>query len=303
MLTEPPEIPPSSLLQTKAKGRFPELALLACLFLPVAAGAQPMRPMDSRPQLAPPAANVNELISRARLQTPQRVAAAERLGAKLENTSDGRSFGLIWQPAGKLPAGWIVTLHGSASWAYDEVVLWQPFAERNNLGIVALQWWFGGGQRTEDYYLPRELRRELEHLMRRAGATRETTLLHGFSRGAANLYALAAFDAQMPNPLFRAVIANSGGMTPDFPPNRDIDSGRPGAAPFAGTRWWLYCGGGDPNPDRDGCLAMRRTRDWLAQRGAEAQLAEDASGDHGGFHRNPRNVEQALGWFLKSRAR
>lgn len=282
---------------------FSALVLLATLLLPAAADAQPVRPMNARPPMAAPAGDANELLARARSQTPQRVAAAERLGAKVINTSDGRSFGLIWQPAGKSPAGWIVSLHGSASWAYDEIVLWQPFAERHNLGIVALQWWFGGGQRMEDYYLPRELRRELEHLMRRAGATRETALLHGFSRGSANLYALAAFDAQQPNPLFRAVIANAGGMAPDFPANRDIDSGRLGATPYAGTRWWLYCGGGDPNPDRDGCPAMRRTRDWLSQRGAEAQLTEDTAGDHGGFHRNPRNVEQALEWFLKTRPR
>jgi hypothetical protein len=282
---------------------FSALALFAALLLPASADAQPMRPRDGRPPMAAPAGDANELLARARSQTPQRVAAAERLGAKVMNTSDGRSFGLIWQSAGKPPVGWIVSLHGSASWAYDEIVLWQPFAERNNLGIVALQWWFGGGQRTEDYYQPRELRRELEHLMRRAGATRENALLHGFSRGSANLYALVAFDAQLPNPLFRSAIANAGGMSADFPPNREIDSGRLGAAPYAGTHWWLYCGGGDPNPDRDGCPAMRRTRDWLAQRGADAQITEDASGNHGGFHRNPRNVEQALDWFLKTRPR
>ncbi len=278
------------------------LALLASLLFTIVAGAQPMRPPPGgKPPLALPAADATELLARARAQTPQRAAAAERLGATRENTGDGRSFGLLWQPAGRTPAGWIVTLHGSASWAYDEIVLWQPFAERNNLGIVALQWWFGGGQRTEDYYRPNELRRELERLMRRAGATRENALLHGFSRGAANLYALVAFDAKLPNPLFRAVIANAGGMAADFPANRDIDGGRLGTTPYAGTRWWLYCGGGDPNPDRDGCPAMRRTRDWLAQRGGEAQLAEDTAGDHGGFHRRSQNVDKALDWFLRPR--
>ena len=98
-----------------------------------------------------------------------------------------------------------------------------------------------------------------------------------FSRGSANLYALVAFDAKLPNPLFRAVIANSGGMSADFPANREIDSGRLGAAPYAGTRWWLYCGGGDPNPDRDGCPAMRRTRDWLSQRGADSEQRDEAA--------------------------
>ena len=277
------------------------LALAAAMLASMSAISQPMRPGGGRPPLATPAGNTEELLARARAQTPQRVAEAEGLGARAVNSSDRRSFGLIWQPAGRTPEKWIVSLHGSASWAHDEIVLWQPFAERYGLGIVALQWWFGGGQRTEDYYRPHELRRELDHLMRRAGATRANALLHGFSRGSANLYALVAFDGQQPNPLFRAVIANAGGMAADFPANRDIESGRLGAAPFAGTRWWLYCGGGDPNPDRDGCPAMRRTRDWLAQRGAEAQLAEDAAGDHGGFHRRAQNVGQALDWFLRNR--
>lgn len=279
------------------------LALTTVMLASMSAIAQPMRPGGGRPPLAAPTGNAEELLARARAQSPQRVAGAERLGARAVNTSDGRSFGLIWQPSNRMPEKWIVSLHGSASWAHDEIVLWQPFAERNGLGIVALQWWFGGGQRTEDYYQPRELRRELEHLMRRVGATRETALLHGFSRGAANLYALAAFDGQLPNPLFRAVIANAGGMAADFPANREIEDGRLGAAPYAGTRWWLYCGGADPNPERDGCPAMRRTRDWLAQRGAEALLTEDAGGNHGGFHRNPRNVDKALDWFLKTRPR
>lgn len=279
------------------------LGLVFVMLASMSATAQPLRPGGGRPPVAAPAGNAEELLARARAQSPQRVAGAERLGARAVHTADGRSFGLIWQPSNRMPGKWIVTLHGSASWAHDEIVLWQPFAERNGLGILALQWWFGGGQRMEDYYPPHELRRELEHLMRRAGAARDNALLHGFSRGSANLYALVAFDGQQPNPLFRAVLANAGGMAPDFPSNRDIESGRLGAAPYAGTRWWLYCGSGDPNPERDGCPAMRRTRDWLAQRGAEAQLTEDAAGDHGGFHRRGQNVDQALDWFLKTRSR
>ena len=107
-------------------------------------------------------------------------------------------------------------------------------------------------------------------------------------------------DGRMPHPLFRSIIANAGGMAADFPMNREIESGRFGSTPFASTRWWLYCGGRDPDPERDGCPAMRRSQRWLQDKGARAELTEDPGGEHGGFHRRGQNVERALDWFLGS---
>lgn len=248
---------------------------------------------------AMPARDSAELIVRA-VANSKRVQEAERLGARLERTGDGRSFALVWQAVDP-PSGWIVSLHGSGGWAHDEMVLWQPFAQERRLGIIALQWWFGGGQQNDDYYAPPEMRREIERLMARVGARPDNTLLHGFSRGSANLYALVATDSRTPHPLFRRIVANAGGMSADFPMNREIGSGRFGAEPFAGTRWWLYCGAGDPNPERDGCPAMRRSQRWLRDKGAQAELTADADGDHGGFHRRGQNVERALDWFLEAK--
>lgn len=268
---------------------------LFCCWFAFSALAQPPFPAGGKPPSA--ARDTDELLARAQTQAARRVELAGRLGARIERSGDGRSFALVWQPK-TAPAGWIFTLHGSGSWAYDEIALWQPFAERHNLGVVALQWWLGGGHRSEDYYRPTDIRRELDRLAATVGAVPEHILLHGFSRASANLYALVAFDARQPRPLFRHVVANAGGMAADYPANRDIEARGRGAKPYAGTRWWLYCGGSDPNPERDGCPAMRRSRDWLEGLGATAVLNEDAAGDHGGFHRRGANVEQALGWFL-----
>ena len=56
----------------------------------------------------------------------------------------------------------------------------------------------------------------------------------------------------------------------------------------------------DPNPDRDGCPAMRTTRDWVTQYGGTVDLLiEDPNGDHGAFHQNPDNVNAALDVFAK----
>lgn len=268
------------------------LLLLLLLIATVASSAFGQGP-------AMPARDTAELLARAAANS-RRAVQAERLGARVERSRDGRSFAMVWQPSAQ-PAGWIVTLHGTGSWAHDEIVLWQPFAQKRQLGIIALQWWFGGGQQRDDYLAPPEMRREIERLMAVVGARPENTLLHGFSRGSANLYALVAMDGRTPQPLFRSVIANAGGMSADFPMNREIESGRFGASPFANTRWWLYCGGGDPNPERDGCPAMRRSQRWLQDKGAKAELTEDAGGDHGGFHRRGQNVERALDWFLGAR--
>jgi hypothetical protein len=101
---------------------------------------------------------------------------------------------------------------------------------------------------NDDYYAPPAIRRELEAVMATVGARADNSLLHGFSRGAANLYGIVALDAGTPRPLFRQVIANAGGMSPDFPMNRDVEHGRFGRTPYAGTRWWLYCGAGDQQP-------------------------------------------------------
>jgi hypothetical protein len=271
-------------------------ALAAGLLAVIGVEAQTPPPFAGRrPPLASESARDAEaLLARARQQPQQRFAEAGRLGAQAVSSRDDRSFALVWRPAAE-PAGWIVTLHGSHSWAHDEIVIWQPLAARRQLGIIALQWWFGGGESTEDYYTPPELRRELETLMAQAGARRDNVVLHGFSRASANLYALVAMDRSLPAPLFTHVIANAGGMSAGYPPNRAIEAS--GGTPFAGTSWWLYCGGNDANPDRDGCPAMSRSQEWLARLGGKAELHEDAGGDHGGFHRRIANAEAALDWF------
>ena len=46
---------------------------------------------------------------------------------------------------------------------------------------------------------------------------------------------------------------------------------------------------------------MRRSQQWLRDKGARADVSEDSGGDHGGFHRRGQNVEGALDWFLGAR--
>jgi len=233
----------------------------------------------------------------------QKTSDALSLGAEVVPTQDGRSFFMVWEPQalkGK-PHKWIVSLHGSNGFATKDLEIWNPFLKDRNLGIISLQWWFGGGEKTQDYYSPFDLYREIDLLMRRMGIKPGDAMLEGFSRGSANIYAVAALDRNKGQRYFSLFVANSGRASLDYPPTRAVDTGKFGDMPYKGSRWITSCGERDTNPDRDGCPGMRRTGEWLKKLGAEVAFAiEDSSEGHGAFHRNPRNVNRALDWFLRN---
>ena len=244
-------------------------------------------------------AQAKALLDRARAANPQRFQLALDQGARILPTADGRSFYLLWTPPGAPQSNppLIVTLHGSASWAFDEFFLWREQAADYGYGILALQWWFGGDG-PDAYYSPKDLHRETREALRGSGAGEGSALLHGFSRGSANIYGLAALDRQSGDRLYAMVLANAGGASVDFPPNVAITSGELGYNIFSGTYWTLFCGGRDPNPDRDGCPAMRRTAGWIGQFGGVVDLfIEDGAAGHGGFHQTPAHIRAALEAF------
>lgn len=235
-------------------------------------------------------------------------AQEQRPGAALSApevvpTQDGRSFFLIWEPQavkGK-PHKWIVSLHGSRGFATKDLEVWSTHLKDRNFGVISLQWWFGGGEKAEDYYAPDNIYREIDLLMRRLGIKPGDALLQGFSRGAANIYAIAALDRNKGQRYFSLYVANAGGASPDYPPTQAVYDGRFGDMPYKGSRWVTSCGARDPNPERDGCPAMRRTGEWLKKFGAKVVFAlEDIYEGHGAFHRNPKNVSMVLNWFEKN---
>lgn len=246
-----------------------------------------------------------DLIAQARIQAAERYRYAQAQGAQIHPTPDGRAFYVLWLPPGakRGETRFIVTLHGHASWALDEFALWHKAAAQHGMGILALQWWFGGGESARDYYAPLEMYPQLDRILRAEGVNPGAVLLHGFSRGSANSYALAAIDHTVGGHFFGMVVSNAGGAMADFPPNRDIAAGRFGARPFDGLRWVMFCGGRDENPQRDGCGGMQHAREWVENLGAKVDpFIEDSHAGHGGFHRNPRHIETALEAFERLRA-
>ena len=243
------------------------------------------------------------LLKQAESQCAQRLSYAKENHARIEFTSDGKSFYVLWFPEGVNPANplpMIVTLHGHGSWAFDEFYLWHQAAKEHGYGILAIQWWLGQGEKFQDYLTPQEIYRIIDQVLMREQVKPETVLFHGFSRGSANSYAVAAFDRNTGKDYFALIVANAGKPELDFPPNRDIEQGRFGQKPLQGTHWVTFAGGRDPNPELTGIYGMRQAAEWIRKYGGIVDRAiEDESSGHGGFHQNPVNMRSALEVFDK----
>lgn len=243
------------------------------------------------------------LLEQAKSQSTERLDYALKNHARVELTSDGKSFYVLWYPEGVTPAKvppMIVTIHGHGSWAFDEFYLWHQAAKERGYGILAIQWWLGKGEKFQDYLTPREIFQVIDEVLTREHAPPHTILFHGFSRGSANSYAVAALDRATGKNYFALIVANAGKPGLDFPPNRDIEEGRFGQMPLQGTHWVTFAGGRDSHAERDGISGMREAAEWIRRYGGVVdRVIEDENAGHGGFHRNPDNMYSALEVFEK----
>lgn len=245
----------------------------------------------------PPSGAAAQLLEKA--ARGPRYEQALRLQPEVMECADGRTFAVIWRAVPK-PTHWIVSLHGSHGFATEDLTVWAPHLEARPVGILCLQWWMGEGDSTESYLTPQEMYSDLTPLLRELRVTPGTVMLEGFSRGSTNTFALAALDAgQHGQHWFSLCVAQSGGVSPSYPPTRAIDEGVYGLDPLKGTRWITVGGGRDPNPDRDGSSAMRRTASWLKARGAIVlEVIDDPQQGHGAMHRSKANTARVLDLFL-----
>ncbi len=247
------------------------------------------------------------LIEKAQREEAPRVKYALDNGAEVGLTSDGKSYYVLWFPKGSseknLPP-MIATMHGHDGCAFVDFYVWHDFLKKRGYGFLAIQWWLGEGEGIHDYLLPNETYRAIDEVFRKLGVRPGTALLHGFSRGSTNTYAVAAMDRSLKNNYFALIIANAGRASSNYPPTREIEQGRFGSRPLAGSHWVTYAGAKDTNPDRDGIQGMRETGEWIQKYGGIVDLAiEDPDSGHGGFHRNPKNTNAALDVFDKLRSK
>lgn len=228
-------------------------------------------------------------------------ADAAKLKPDILPTSDGQSFLVVWK-ATKQPKRWIVSLHGTQGFATDDLAIWYPHLKDRDVGLVCMQWWLGASDVPKAYYTPEQIYHEIDLALQKLGVQSGSAMLHGFSRGSANSYAVVAQDAGRGKHYFSLAVASSGGVALDYPPTRAILDGGYGKRPLEGTRWITAAGARDPHPDRDGIPGMKRTADWLKEQGAVVvDSIEDPNEGHGALKRNPKNAQRVLDLFLNER--
>lgn len=226
---------------------------------------------------------------------------AAKLKPDILPTSDGQSFLVVWK-ATKSPKRWIVSLHGTQGFATDDLAIWHPHLKDRDVGLVCLQWWLGAADALSAYYTPAQIYHEIDIALQELGVKPGAAMLHGFSRGSANSYAVAALDADRGRRYFWLAVASSGGVALDYPPTRAILNGTYGERPLKGTRWITSAGLRDPHPDRDGVPGMKRTAAWLKEQGATVvDTIEDPDEGHGALQRNAKNARRVLDLFLNER--
>lgn len=228
-------------------------------------------------------------------------SAFAELKSEILPTADGQSFLVLWRANGSTnaPKQWIVSLPGTHGFATEDLAIWSPHLKGRDVGVICVQWWLGEGDDTPAYYRPEQIYREVDLAFQKLGVQTNSVMLHGFSRGSANSYAIAALDAGRGKKYFSLNVASSGGVGLNYPPNREITRGGYGPRPLQGTRWITIAGGRDPNPDRDGIPGMKRAAAWLKEQGAIVlESIEDPDSGHGAFVLNPKNAKRVLDLFL-----
>ena len=243
-----------------------------------------------------------ELYQKA--QTAKFFADATELKPQILPTADGRSFLAVWHPPGgtSTPRHWIVSLHGTQGFATDDLALWSRHLKGRDVGLLCVQWWLGKGNSPDAYDTPEQVYDQVDLALQKLGVAPGTVMLHGFSRGSANAYAIAAIDAGRGKKYFALNVASSGAVELGYAPTRGIAAGEYGDHPLKGTRWITSAGGRDPEPERSGILGMRRTAAWLKQQGAIVlDSIEDPRRGHGALKLNPKNASRVLDVFLEEK--
>lgn len=237
-----------------------------------------------------------ELFKKA--QTGKSYATAATLDPEYLPTSDGQSFLTVWRATGaNAPKRWIVSIHGREGFATDDLAIWSLHLKGRDVGLVTVQWWIGDDNTRESYYTPEQVYREIDRALEQLGVTPGTVLFHGFSRGSANSYAIAAIDHGRGKKYFALNVASSGSVALNYPPTRAITNGDYGDHPLRGTRW-VTCAGAHDKEVEGGIDAMRRTVAWLKEQGATVEMSiEDPNLGHGALVMNPKNAQRLLDLF------
>ena len=201
-----------------------------------------------------------------------------------------RRFFIAWfpedwhrQPRRRL----VVALHGNGGCAERMFKFWHVMRSRHSFAVAAVQYAEAdpaGNLRFDDSPRIYELlRATLNQLKAHCPLDGVPVVLHGFSRGSARTFELAALD-RAPGGMkaFSAFIADSGAVFAEY--RGRLSPLLQGLAPdaYQGARFWLYCGGRDHGGRT--CRGMRRIARFVQTHGGTVdRLYVHPPGGHGIF--------------------
>jgi hypothetical protein len=223
------------------------------------------------------------------ISTPEKVTSA-----------DGKTYFIYGAPAGqnnKETKTIIISLPGHGTTADDGYEAWKDHLD-GSFALAEFNWWRGTGEKKTDYYDPASVVLQVRAFLDKQGySANDIVILHGFSRGSANTYAVIANDRISRGSVFDAVISNAGKYQSDFPlvegkTFTDVEM----TQFFKDIPWVLACGGKDENPTRDGCPGMEETKAFLEAHQANVLgIVTDPNLGHGAFHMSKLGLpKQAL---------
>ena len=228
----------------------------------------------------PASAKKSEPDSADTLSSPEKITSA-----------DGKSYFVYGAPAGqnnKQTKKLIISLPGHGTTADTGYVAWKGHIEGGEYALAEFNWWRGTGEKKTDYYDPPAVVAQVRAFLNKQGYdSGDTVVLHGFSRGSANTYAVVVQDHLLKEWMIDAVISNAGKYQSDFPLADHTLSDQEITRLFKDVPWVLACGGLDENPQRDGCPGMQETQSFLTSHGANVLgLLTDPNKGHGAFHQS-----------------
>jgi len=247
-------------------------------------------------------ANYRNRNNRGPMSTDEILKLLKQAGGKKVSLEDGTFF-LQW-----FPDNWnkiktkhiVITLHGSGGHAERMFNFWYRNRKYHNFAIIALQYAKsdekGNMKFQNSYEIYKNLRHIIEYL-RKSGFYKKgiVLILHGFSRGSARIFELAALDrANDGMHVFSSFIADSGSSLAENYGRLSPFLNKLSTNAYSGARFWLYTGTGDHRGRTS--VGMQKMKEFIEQHSGKVdELFLYDTNSHGIFLTGgPRRQSRAL---------
>lgn len=205
----------------------------------------------------------------------------------------GSKYYAAWFPSGwasTSPRRLMLDLHGTGGapeteWATD----WSTIFKSRNWAYVGLKYVNDAtGVHDDETTIYANIKTLVTDIAASCDFGSPSMFLVGFSRGSAEAFPIAYLDIK-DRRYFSAIGNNSGAWVLGGPLTVTmqgiVDRGETNA--YAGTRFWMYCGGLDDGHGYPMCDEMANARTFVTTYGGTVErLYEDPTGGHGGLAKN-----------------